>query len=65
MKLYTASEIAEMLQIHPKTVYRLGREGQLKRVKVGRSVRFAEPTMERSRNVKRDIKTDAVIQQTV
>jgi len=47
MKLYTANELAEALQIHPKTVYRLGREGKLKRVKVGRSVRFAEPTMER------------------
>ena len=61
MKLYTANEIAEVYQIHPKTVYRLGREGKLKRVKVGRSVRFAEPTMERSKYVKREITTDAVV----
>ena len=47
MKLYTANELAEMLQIHPRTVYRLGREGKLKHVKVGRSVRFYEPTAER------------------
>ena len=47
MKLYTASEIAELYQIHPKTVYRLGREGKLKLVSVGRSVRFIEPTEER------------------
>ena len=53
MKLYTASELAELLQIHPRTVYRLGREGKLKRVLVGRSVRFYEPTAERKvRNVK-------------
>ena len=41
MKLYTANELAEMYQVHPKTVYKLGREGKLQRVKVGRSVRFA------------------------
>lgn len=44
MKLYTAKELAVVYQIHPKTVYRLGREGKLKRVEVGRSVRFIEPT---------------------
>lgn len=46
MKLYTAEEIAKLYQIHPKTVYRLGREGKLKLVRVGRSVRFYEPTEE-------------------
>ena len=55
MKLYTANELAEMLQIHPRTVYRLGREGTLKRVRVGRSVRFYAPTAERKvRNVKQE-----------
>ena len=49
MKLYTASELAEIYQVHPKTIYKLGRQGKLKRVKVGRAVRFAEPTMERSK----------------
>lgn len=47
MKLYTAEELAKLYQIHPKTVYRLGREGKLKLVRVGRSVRFYEPTEER------------------
>lgn len=47
MKLYKASELAEILQIHPRTVYRLGREGKLKFVRVGRSVRFYEPKTER------------------
>lgn len=46
-KLMTAQELAEVYKIHPKTVYRLGREGKLKRVRVGRSVRFVEPTAER------------------
>lgn len=40
MKLYTAKQMAKILQIHVETVYRLGREGKLGRVKVGRSVRF-------------------------
>ena len=61
MKLYKAEELALLYQIHPKTVYRLGREGKLKRVKVGRAVRFAEPTIERSRNVKRDIETETAL----
>lgn len=47
MKLYKAEELAELYQIHPKTVYRLGREGKIERRKVGRSVRFVEPTAER------------------
>ena len=55
MKLYTANELAEMLQIHPRTVYRLGREGKLKHVKVGRSVRFYAPTAERK--VRNDSRT--------
>ena len=57
MKLYTAEEIAKLYQIHPKTVYRLGREGKLTLVRVGRSVRFIEPTEERMvRDGKRDVK---------
>lgn len=47
MRLYTAEELAKLYQIHPKTVYRLGREGRLKTKRVGRSVRFYEPTTER------------------
>lgn len=47
MKLYKSKELAEMLGIHYKTVERLGREGKIERIKVGRSVRFLEPTTER------------------
>lgn len=56
MKLYTAEEIAKLYKIHPKTVYKLGREGKLTLVRVGRSVRFYDPAEERiGRNVKREI----------
>lgn len=44
---YTACELAAILQLHPKTVYRLGREGELERVRVGGSVRFYKPKAER------------------
>lgn len=47
MKLYTARELADLLGVHPRTIYRLGREGKLSKVKVGRSVRFFMPAAER------------------
>lgn len=50
MKLLTAKQLAEQLQIHPKTVYRLAREGKLGTVRVGKSVRFIEPTERIGRN---------------
>jgi excisionase family DNA binding protein len=46
-KLYTAKELASILRVHEKTIYRLGREGKLRRVKVGRSVRFLMPRKEK------------------
>lgn len=57
MKLLTAKQLAEQLQIHPKTVYRLAREGKIELIRIGRSVRFIEPTEERMvRDGKRDVK---------
>ena len=56
MKLYTAEELAKLYRIHPKTVYRLGREGKLETKRVGRSVRFLEPTERMVRNGKRVFK---------
>lgn len=50
MKLYTAKELAELYKIHPKTIYKLGREGKLTTVKVGRSVRFIDLTERMVRN---------------
>ena len=47
MRLYTAKEIASILKVHVKTIYKWGNEGKLKRVKVGASVRYALPEMEK------------------
>lgn len=46
MKLYTANELAKLLNVHPKTIYKLGKKNKIPRVKVGRAVRFAMPERE-------------------
>lgn len=48
MKLYTAKEIAKILGVHIKTVYKWGCEGKLERIKVGASVRYPLPVTEGS-----------------
>ncbi len=45
-KLYTAEQLAEILQMHPESIRRLGRKGVLRRVKVGTAVRFEMPDTE-------------------
>ena len=40
MKLYTAQEAADVLRIKKQTVWKYGREGKLKTVRFGRTVRF-------------------------
>lgn len=40
MKLYTAEEVAEMLHMSKWTVWKYGREGKLKTVRFGRTVRY-------------------------
>ena len=47
-KLYTAKELAEILGVHPQTIYRAGERGEIPSYKVGKSVRFEMPT-ERTR----------------
>lgn len=42
-RLYKANELAEILGVHPQTIYRAGQRGEIKSVKVGRSVRFEMP----------------------
>lgn len=44
--MYTAKELAKILQVTEDTIWRLGREGKLKKVKVGRIVRFKRPKAE-------------------
>ena len=46
-ELYKANELAELLSVHPETIRRLGREGKIERVKVGRSVRYLMPGKEK------------------
>lgn len=40
MKLYTAEEAAEMLSVSKWTVWKYGREGKLRTVRFGRTVRY-------------------------
>ena len=40
MKLYTAQEAADILKVSKQTVWKYGREGKLKVVRFGRTVRF-------------------------
>ena len=40
MKLYTAEEAAEVLSLSKWTVWKYGREGKLKAVRFGRTVRY-------------------------
>lgn len=40
MKLYTAKEAAEILRVSKWTVWKYGREGKLKTVRFGRTVRY-------------------------
>lgn len=43
-KLYKATELAEILGVHPQTIYRAGERGDINSYKVGKSVRFEMPT---------------------
>lgn len=40
MKLYTAQEAADILRVSKQTVWKYGREGKLKAVRFGRTVRY-------------------------
>ena len=39
-KYYTAKEIANTLAVTPMTIYRMAKRGELKSIKVGKSIRF-------------------------
>ena len=49
-KLYTAKQLAEVLQVHPQTVYRMAERGEIESYKIGKSVRFVMPGKERQNN---------------
>lgn len=40
MRLYTAEEAAEVLRVSKWTIWKYGREGKLKTVRFGRTVRY-------------------------
>ena len=56
MKLYKAKELAKILDVHTQTIYRLGNQGKIRSVKVGRLVRFYMPA-ERGRYGEDNTKT--------
>lgn len=43
MRLYTAKEAAEALRVTKQTVWKYGREGKLKAIRFGRTVRYELP----------------------
>ena len=42
-KLYKATELAEILNCNPQTIYRMAEKGQIESVKVGSMRRFLMP----------------------
>jgi len=47
MKLLDAFQVAELLAVSPKHIYRLAREGLLPCVRVGRRIRFDKEQIDR------------------
>ena len=50
-RLYTARELAEILQVHPQTIYRLAERGEIESYKIGKSIRFVMPERMNKTNV--------------
>lgn len=42
-RLYTAKELASILNVNPQTIYRAGERGEIPSYKIGKSVRFEMP----------------------
>ena len=49
-RLYTARELSRLLKVSQGTIWRWGREGELKTVKVGRLVRFEMPEVKEKKD---------------
>ena len=45
IKVYTLEEAAEILQVHPRTVYNYVHNGSIRAIKVGRSWRISEDNL--------------------
>ncbi len=46
MKLYKARELAEIMQVHEQTIYRLAARGEIESYRVGKTVRFPMPELQ-------------------
>ena len=46
MRLLKVDDVAEILGMHPQTVYRMARQGKIPSVKIGRSLRFDSEEIE-------------------
>ena len=44
--LLTVEELAKILRLHPKTIYRLVEKGKLPCIRVGRNVRFSSDVIQ-------------------
>ncbi|MFW5837114.1 MAG: helix-turn-helix domain-containing protein [Desulfovibrionaceae bacterium] len=44
-RLYTIQEVADILRVHPRTIYRLIRDADLRAIKVGSQWRIAESAL--------------------
>lgn len=53
-RLYTAKQLAEILQVNPQTVYRLAKTGEIESYKIGKSVRFLMPDKETKQCLKQE-----------
>lgn len=51
-RLYKATELAEILNCNPQTIYRMADKGQIESVKVGSMRRFLMPKGEEQNNAK-------------
>jgi len=59
-KYYTAKEIADTLAVTPMTIYRMAKRGELKTIRVGKSIRFDADDVEsflKNSSVKENIKS--------
>lgn len=45
-RLFRASELAELLQVSVKTIYKLGKAGVIPSYRIGKSIRFEFPSKE-------------------
>lgn len=51
-KLYKATELAEILNCHPQTIYRMAYRGEIESIKHGSLRRFLMPKGEEQNNAK-------------